>query len=190
MIIHDVSSYTWCIRYNNCSAWFQILEYKLVSMLSTVMVFTQWHSSSLMPLGSSLFFNIFQHQIRLPSSQASLLLGASPFVNLCCCICYHSFFGIKMLQEFHLCESLQRYHFVVTNTYCIYVNMQTYLDRLYRLIFTAYTTIQHTPNLLKNSWRHITLYIRRFMQLHLTILHRYCTVPQLGSALSKIKFRN
>ena len=128
-----------------------------------------------MPLGSSLFFNILQHQTCLPSLQASLLLGASPFVNLCCCICYHSFLGIKMLQEFHLCESLQRYHFVVINTYWIYVKMQTYLDRLYRLIFTAYTTIQHTP-LLKNSWQHITLYIHRFMQLHLTILHKYCTV--------------
>ena len=51
-------------------------------------------------------------------------------------------------MKFDPCGWLQRYHFVVINTYFIYVKMQTYPERLYWPNFTAYTAVQHSPNLL------------------------------------------
>ena len=82
-------------------------------------------------IGLSLFFNAFQHWALLPSLRVSLLLGVFSFLNFYH-ICYYSFVGIKATTKLDPCGWPQRRCFVVTN---IWLKMQTYSEKLYRLIF-------------------------------------------------------
>ena len=50
----------------------------------------------------------------------------------------HQTFPLYSTTEFDPCRWLQRCHFVVNSTYCVYVKMQAYLERLNGIIFRVY----------------------------------------------------
>ena len=92
-------------------------------------------------IGLSLFFSSSWHRACFHSSRMSLLL--TPFLNLHY-IHYHSFLGSwhkRATAELDLSRWLQKCCFVIINTYCIYVKMQTYPERSYRLIFHGSLTL-------------------------------------------------
>ena len=81
-----------------------------------------------------LFFNTFQHQAYVPSSQVSLLLVVYPFLNLHH-IHYQSFLDIKGHKSSVHIQMTKTCCFMIINTYCVYMKMQTYPKSLYGLIY-------------------------------------------------------
>ena len=100
-------------------------------------------------MGLSFFFNAFQHWALLPSSRVYLLLGVFPFLVFVTIL----FLTKKATMKLDWCGWPQKCRFVITT---IWMKMQTYSEKLYRLIFTAYMAVWHSPNCFKHL---ITLYL-------------------------------
>ena len=94
-------------------------------------------------IGLNLFFKVFQHRPCLPSLCMSLLLGVSlcMFLNLHY-ICYQFFLGIKTTIELDSCRWLQKHHFVVFNTFCVYVKCKCIKKDFMVSSVTAYIRVE------------------------------------------------
>ena len=87
-------------------------------------------------IGLSLFFNAFQHRACYPSSCVSSLLSISPYLAKSSSYLLPIFSWYeKASAEFDSCGWLQSVAlWQLTLSYYIYMKMQMYLERLYRLI--------------------------------------------------------